>query len=88
MYDIVIIGAGSTGLSAARFACQLGARVALVEKHRIGGDCTWTGCIPSKSLINVAEVAHHMRMAGEHGLRPALNYQPALRTCAILNVRI
>ena len=53
-YDLVIIGGGSAGLTAAGFAVQLGARTALVEKHRIGGDCTWTGCVPSKTLLKAA----------------------------------
>ena len=47
-YDLLIIGSGSAGLTAARFAAQLGVRVALVEKDRVGGDCTWTGCVPAK----------------------------------------
>jgi pyruvate/2-oxoglutarate dehydrogenase complex dihydrolipoamide dehydrogenase (E3) component len=69
-YDLVIIGAGSTGLTAADFAVRLGARVALVEKHRTGGECTWTGCVPSKTLVKAAKVAHHMRTAGRYGLPP------------------
>ena len=69
-YDLLIIGGGSAGLTAAAFAVQLGARVALVEKHRIGGDCTWTGCVPSKTLLRAAKVAHEMRNADLHGLRP------------------
>ena len=69
-YDLVIIGGGSAGLTAAGFAVQLGARTALVEKHRIGGDCTWTGCVPSKTLLKAAKVAHEMRTAGLHGLSP------------------
>ena len=69
-YDLVIIGAGSAGLTAAGFAVQLGARTALVEKHRIGGDCTWTGCVPSKTLLKAAKVAHEMRTASLHGLSP------------------
>ena len=67
-YDLVIVGAGSGGLSAAAFAIQLGARVALVEKNRIGGDCTWSGCVPSKTLLKTAKVAHQMRTAGRYGL--------------------
>lgn len=70
-YDLVILGAGSAGLMAASFAAQLGARVALVEKHRIGGDCTWTGCVPSKALLKAARVAHDMRTADRYGLTPA-----------------
>ena len=67
-YDLVIIGAGSGGLTAAGFATQLGAKVALVEKHRIGGDCTWTGCVPSKALLKVAKVAHEVRTAAHYGI--------------------
>jgi pyruvate/2-oxoglutarate dehydrogenase complex dihydrolipoamide dehydrogenase (E3) component len=67
-YDLAIIGAGSAGLIAADFACRLGARVALCERERIGGDCTWTGCVPSKSLLKVAKVAHEMRTAARFGI--------------------
>jgi pyruvate/2-oxoglutarate dehydrogenase complex dihydrolipoamide dehydrogenase (E3) component len=67
-YDLVIVGAGSGGLVAARFAAQLGAKVALIEKNRIGGDCTWTGCVPSKALLKVAKVAHEIRNAPRYGI--------------------
>jgi pyruvate/2-oxoglutarate dehydrogenase complex dihydrolipoamide dehydrogenase (E3) component len=67
-YDLVIIGGGSGGLTAAGFAAQLGVRVALVEKHRIGGDCTWTGCVPSKALLKAAKVAHEARTAARYGI--------------------
>src|SRR6516225_9794590 len=67
-YDLVIIGAGSGGLTAAGFAAQLGARVAIVEKSRIGGDCTWTGCVPSKALLKAAKVAHEVRTACHYGI--------------------
>ena len=66
-----IIGAGAAGLIAARFAAQLGARVLLAERDRIGGDCTWTGCVPSKSLIRVAKAAHEIRTAQRFGVRRA-----------------
>lgn len=62
-YRLVIIGAGSAGLAAADFAARLGVSVALVERDRIGGDCTWTGCVPSKALLHVAELAHTLRGA-------------------------
>ncbi|MBN1262665.1 MAG: FAD-dependent oxidoreductase, partial [Anaerolineae bacterium] len=52
------------------FAIETGATVALIEKHRVGGDCTWTGCVPSKSLLKAAKVAHHMRTAGQFGIQP------------------
>ena len=68
MYDLVVVGAGSAGLAAARFARALGVRVALVEAHRIGGDCTWTGCVPSKALLHAAQVAHYLRHADAVGL--------------------
>jgi pyruvate/2-oxoglutarate dehydrogenase complex dihydrolipoamide dehydrogenase (E3) component len=67
-YDLVIIGAGSGGLTAAGFAAQLGAKVALVEKDHIGGDCTWTGCVPSKALLKAAKVAHEIRTASQYGV--------------------
>jgi pyruvate/2-oxoglutarate dehydrogenase complex dihydrolipoamide dehydrogenase (E3) component len=67
-YDLAIIGAGSGGLTAAAFAVQLGARTALIEKSRIGGDCTWTGCVPSKALLKAAKVAHEVRTAGRYGI--------------------
>jgi pyruvate/2-oxoglutarate dehydrogenase complex dihydrolipoamide dehydrogenase (E3) component len=69
-YDLVVIGAGSTGITAASFARKLGARVALVESDRVGGDCTWTGCVPSKALLHAAKVAHQMRHADCVGLDP------------------
>jgi pyruvate/2-oxoglutarate dehydrogenase complex dihydrolipoamide dehydrogenase (E3) component len=67
-YDFAIIGAGSVGLIAADFAVKLGARVALLERDRIGGDCTWSGCVPSKSLLKVAKVAHDIRTASMFGI--------------------
>ena len=71
-YDLAIIGAGSGGIVAATFAARAGARVALIEKHRVGGDCTWTGCVPSKALLKAAKVAHQARTAARFGLRAAL----------------
>ncbi len=67
-YDITIIGGGSGGLTAARTSAALGARVLLVDKERLGGDCLWYGCVPSKSLIHVAKVAQQVRDAAALGL--------------------
>lgn len=67
-FDLVIIGAGSGGLTAASFGAQLGAHVALVEKNRIGGDCTWNGCVPSKALLKAAKIAHEVRTASRFGI--------------------
>jgi pyruvate/2-oxoglutarate dehydrogenase complex dihydrolipoamide dehydrogenase (E3) component len=68
-YDLVIIGLGSGGTLAAEFAAgELGLNVAAVERGRIGGDCLWTGCVPSKALIASARVAHTIRHAAEFGI--------------------
>jgi len=57
-HDIVVIGGGTAGLVTAAGAAALGARVALVERERLGGDCLWTGCVPSKALIASARRRH------------------------------
>lgn len=63
-YDLVIIGGGSGGLSAAAGAVRLGLKVLLVEKNKLGGDCLWHGCIPSKTLIHEADKVRVMREEG------------------------
>ena len=69
--DLVIIGGGAGGLVVASVASQLGLKVTLIEKQeKLGGDCLHTGCVPSKTLIQVAKVASLMRRAGEFGLEP------------------
>lgn len=60
-YDLVVVGAGSGGLTAARTAASFGVRVALLEKNKIGGDCLHTGCVPSKSLIHMARAVHELQ---------------------------
>lgn len=71
-YGLVVLGGGTAGLTAAIGASRLGARVALVEASaRTGGDCLWTGCVPSKSLISAANVVHAARTADVLGLSPA-----------------
>jgi pyruvate/2-oxoglutarate dehydrogenase complex dihydrolipoamide dehydrogenase (E3) component len=67
-YDLVIIGMGSGGMVAAEFAATIGLRVAVVERGRVGGDCLWTGCVPSKALLASAKAAHTMRVADSYGL--------------------
>jgi len=69
--DICVIGAGSGGLSVAAGAAQLGARVALVEGGRMGGDCLNTGCVPSKALLAAARHAALMRAGKPLGIAPA-----------------
>jgi pyruvate/2-oxoglutarate dehydrogenase complex dihydrolipoamide dehydrogenase (E3) component len=70
-YDLLVVGGGTAGLTAAVLAAGLGARTALVERDRTGGDCLWTGCVPSKSLLATAELVHAMRHADRLGLDPA-----------------
>ena len=67
-YDIVIIGGGVAGLVCASGAAQFGARVALVDKARLGGDCLWAGCVPTKRLVRSALVASLVRRSSEFGI--------------------
>ncbi len=67
-FDLVVIGGGSGGLTMAAGGAQLGAKVALVEKAKLGGDCLWYGCVPSKTLLKAARVAAQMRHAERWGL--------------------
>lgn len=69
-YDLVVIGGGSAGLVVAGGAAQLGARVALVEKKALGGDCLYTGCVPSKTFIRSARFAADVRRAEAFGFAP------------------
>ncbi len=70
-YDLTVIGGGSGGLTAARLAAALGARVLLIDKERLGGDCLRYGCVPSKTLIHVAKVVAEAKTAAALGLVPA-----------------
>jgi pyruvate/2-oxoglutarate dehydrogenase complex dihydrolipoamide dehydrogenase (E3) component len=54
-YDVVVIGGGAAGLSSSGICASFGARTALIERARLGGDCTWYGCVPSKSLLHIAK---------------------------------
>ncbi len=80
--DICVIGGGSAGLTVAAGAAQMGAKVVLVEKDRMGGDCLNTGCIPSKALLAAADAAAVMRSAGRFGLgavEPAVDFAAVSR---------
>lgn len=68
-YHLVVIGAGTAGLTAAAGCAAIGGRVALIERHLTGGDCLVTGCVPSKALIKSARVAATVRQAETHGIR-------------------
>ena len=67
-YDVVVIGGGSGGLVIAAAAAQLKAKVALVESDRLGGDCLWYGCVPSKSLIYASRIAYSVKNAARFGI--------------------
>ena len=67
-YDLVVIGAGTAGLVTAAGAAGLGARVALVEKHLLGGDCLNVGCVPSKCIIRSSRAAADLRAAAGFGV--------------------
>ena len=68
-YNLVVIGAGTAGLVTAAGAAGLGAKVALVERHYLGGDCLNVGCVPSKCIIRSSRVAAEIREAGLFGVR-------------------
>jgi len=70
-YDLVVVGGGTAGLVSAAGAASLGARTALVERDRLGGDCLYRGCVPTKTLIKSARVAHLIGRSGEYGIRNA-----------------
>jgi pyruvate/2-oxoglutarate dehydrogenase complex dihydrolipoamide dehydrogenase (E3) component/uncharacterized membrane protein YdjX (TVP38/TMEM64 family) len=69
--NLVVIGAGSAGLVSAYIAAAVKAKVTLVEKHRMGGDCLNTGCVPSKALIRTARLLHQIRCSKDYGVRSA-----------------
>jgi pyruvate/2-oxoglutarate dehydrogenase complex dihydrolipoamide dehydrogenase (E3) component len=71
MYDLVVIGGGAGGLNVATAAAAVGARVALIEKDRLGGECTHTACVPSKALIEATRLVRAVRRAGAFGIRVA-----------------
>jgi pyruvate/2-oxoglutarate dehydrogenase complex dihydrolipoamide dehydrogenase (E3) component len=68
-YNLVVIGAGTAGLVTAAGAAGLGAKVALIERELLGGDCLNVGCVPSKALIRAARAAAHVRDAAQFGVR-------------------
>ncbi len=67
-YNLVVLGAGTGGLITALIASSLGAKVALVERHLMGGDCLNVGCVPSKALIRGAQIVHEAREAARFGM--------------------
>ena len=72
-YDLCIIGGGAAGLVTAAGAATLGAKVILIEKNKLGGECLYTGCVPSKALIHSANTAYSINTAKQVGLSVNLN---------------
>ena len=60
-YDLAVIGGGAAGLTSAGIAGNTGVKTIMIERDRLGGDCTWTGCVPSKILLHAASLAHATR---------------------------
>jgi pyruvate/2-oxoglutarate dehydrogenase complex dihydrolipoamide dehydrogenase (E3) component len=69
-FDVVVIGGGTAGLVTASGCARLGRRVAMIEREALGGDCLWTGCVPTKALVASAKLAHQMRHAKAYGFEP------------------
>ncbi len=67
-FDLIVIGGGAAGLVSAKLANGLGKKVAIIEKEKLGGECTWTGCVPSKTLIKTANIAHQIKTKEKYGL--------------------
>ena len=67
-FDVVVIGGGAGGLTAAGVATNIGASTLMIEKAQLGGDCTWYGCVPSKALLKSADVAHTVQHARAYGV--------------------
>ena len=69
--DIVVIGAGSGGLVSALIGAAVKAKVSLIERHQMGGDCLNTGCVPSKALIRSAKLMHQIKHSANFGIESA-----------------
>jgi pyruvate/2-oxoglutarate dehydrogenase complex dihydrolipoamide dehydrogenase (E3) component len=67
-FDVVVIGGGTAGLVTASGCARLGRKVALIEREKLGGDCLWTGCVPTKALVATARLIHQMSHAEAYGL--------------------
>jgi pyruvate/2-oxoglutarate dehydrogenase complex dihydrolipoamide dehydrogenase (E3) component len=69
-FDVVVIGGGTAGLVTASGCTRLGRKTAMIEREALGGDCLWTGCVPTKALVATAKLLHQMRHADAWGLEP------------------
>src|SRR6184192_3340983 len=91
-YNLVVMGAGTAGLVTAVIGAAIGAKVALIEKHLMGGDCLNVGCVPSKAVIRASRVWSELRNAEEYGLRipdaPKHDFGVAMERMRKLRARI
>lgn len=81
-FDSVVIGGGAAGLTASGICANFGAKTMMIERHRLGGDCTWTGCVPSKVLLKAGKVAQQVRDAGKYGLidgEPKIDFKKVIK---------
>lgn len=81
-FDSIVIGGGAAGLTASGICANFGAKTMMIEKHRLGGDCTWTGCVPSKVLLKAGKVAQQVRDAGKYGLidgEPKIDFKKVIK---------
>src|SRR5947208_6461297 len=89
-YEIIVIGGGSAGIVSANVAAALRVRTALVERERIGGECLWTGCVPSKALLHAASIAaplSSLLTPDVHPLRGYPRLTPQMGRAALSYVR-
>ncbi len=80
-FDSVVIGGGAAGLTASGICANFGAKTMMIERHRLGGDCTWTGCVPSKVILKAGKVAQQVREASKYGLvdgEPDINFKKVI----------
>lgn len=81
-YDIVAIGGGAAGLVSAKMAAKIGKRTAIIEKDKLGGECTWHGCVPSKTLIRVGKAIKEASSLSNFGINAELKVND---TSSIMN---
>jgi pyruvate/2-oxoglutarate dehydrogenase complex dihydrolipoamide dehydrogenase (E3) component len=81
-YDVVAIGGGTGGMTAAKLAKEAGAKVALIDRERLGGDCLYTGCVPTKTMVASAKLFHDIKRAETFGIRigaPEIDFAAFMR---------
>ncbi len=86
-FDIIVIGGGAAGLVAAVAAGAFGAKTALIEKEKLGGECSWTGCIPSKTLLSAAELINRLRQNQWFGSSVSIGSNNLLESNVMEHVR-